>query len=337
MPIGENGVLTVDPADGFRMEGYWVWCGSVIRTSEGCHMFASRWSRRFPMFEGYVHHSEIVRAFSETPCGTYRFCGKVLPAGRNAGTAWDGRMAHNPAILYYRGRYWLYHIGTTCTEPAAEMSELYRSIRIGLAVAEQPEGPWRLFDRPLLEPVPWAAGSPVTNPAPCVAPDGRIYLYFRVNTSGGLRIGLAVADFPEGPYRTVSDGPILSGFHVEDPFVWHDGCGFRMLAKDMDGSLSGELHAGVLFVSADGVLWRCHGKAYSRTVRLPDGNELQLGALERPWLLADETGNPEYLFAAAADGTGGFRNARHTWNQAISLGNGNHLLELQQTSKGEWE
>ena len=46
---------------------------------------------------------------------------------------------------------------------------------------------------------------------------------------------------------------------------------------------------------------------------------IHLGCLERPQLLFDENGEPEYLFAAAADGPGGFRNAFNTWNIAVAL------------------
>ena len=74
------------------MADYWIWCGSVIRgEDERYHMFASRWSKRMPMFSGYLLRSEIVRAVSDTPDGPYRFVEHVLPLA--AADAWDGRMA----------------------------------------------------------------------------------------------------------------------------------------------------------------------------------------------------------------------------------------------------
>jgi hypothetical protein len=38
------------PLDGgFKMDGYWVWCGSVIKGEDGkYHMFASRWPSTTP-------------------------------------------------------------------------------------------------------------------------------------------------------------------------------------------------------------------------------------------------------------------------------------------------
>ncbi len=154
--------------------------------------------------------------------------------------------------------------------------------------------------------------------------DGRTYLYYRSNVPEGLRIGLAVAPCPEGPYERYSDEPILqfanNGF-VEDPFVWYNQDHFEMLAKDMDGSISGEYHAGVHLLSADGVKWQLspNPKAYSRDIRWDDGNVVRQGSVERPQLLFDDSGEPLCLFAAVADGTGGFDSASKTWNMAIPL------------------
>ena len=135
-------------------------------------------------------------------CGPYRFVEKILPNGINP-AAWDGRMAHNPTVLRYGNRFLLYYIGTTYREENPRITDhdrtltdaIYQRIRIGVAIADSPAGPWKTLDHPVLEPRPghWDHQI-VTNPAPCVLPDGRIYLYYRSNTPEGLRIGLAVAD-----------------------------------------------------------------------------------------------------------------------------------------------
>ena len=319
-------ILKADPSLGFHMDGFWVWCGSVLKWKDGYHMFASRWSKKNPMFEGYIFTSEIVHAFSPDPLGPYTCRETVLPTGNPSD--WNGRMAHNPTVLRYGDRILLYYIASTYdeAEPFASpnreqlQGEVYRRIRIGLAIADSPEGPWTHLPGPVLEPVPGAWDSMVvTNPAPCVLPDGRIYLYYRSNTPKGLRIGLAAADKPEGPYRRLSPEPVQEGFNVEDPFAWHDGKEFHIWAKDMEGTITGELHAGAHFVSADGIRWTYREKAYSRSIRNRNGEMIHLGCLERPQLLFDENGEPEYLFAAAADGPGGFRNAFNTWNIAVAL------------------
>ena len=58
---------------GLRMDGYFVWCGSVIKVGETYHMFASRWPAETNFPDGYRTHSEIVRATTERPEGPYTF------------------------------------------------------------------------------------------------------------------------------------------------------------------------------------------------------------------------------------------------------------------------
>lgn len=319
---------------GFRMEGYWVWCGSVIQGEDGrYHMFASRWSRSWPMFAGYILHSEIVRAIADTPCGPYKFVETVLPSGSL--NNWDGRMAHNPSIHKCGDTYLLYYIGSTYKgEPdlnspqgcGALCDESYANIRIGLAVSKSIAGPWEKSPEPILLPRPgkWD-GKIVTNPAPCVRADGSVILFYRSNTPNGLRIGVAGADHFMGPYRRLSDEPVLrfeNGDFVEDPFVWWQKDHYEMIAKDMLGGITGEVHAGAHFTSTDALHWKpMHPpKAYSRTVEMANGRKTHLGCLERAQLLFDTGGEPICLFAAAADGPGGFHHASQTWNIAIPLG-----------------
>ncbi|XHR26703.1 MAG: glycoside hydrolase family protein [Chthoniobacteraceae bacterium] len=315
------------------MEGYWVWCGSVIEGEDGrYYMFASRWSRALPMFIGYVLSSEIVRAVSDTPYGPYRFLEKVIP--NSDPKAWDGRMAHNPSIHKCGDTYLLYYIGSSFSGPLrpdspdccqAQRDESYANIRIGLAISRSLDGPWKTIDRPILEPRPdkWDSQI-VTNPAPCIRDDGRVVLFYRSNTPDGLRIGVAAADTFEGPYYRLSDEPVLrfeNGNFVEDPFVWWEKDHYEMLAKDMLGGITGEVHAGAHFRSDNAIHWTPMEppKAYSRTITFENGETTQLGCLERAQLLFDQQGRPICLFAAAADGPGGFNRALNTWNIAIPL------------------
>ena len=40
---------------GFQMEGYWVWCGSVIKGDDGLfHLFGSRWPKELPFHPGWM-------------------------------------------------------------------------------------------------------------------------------------------------------------------------------------------------------------------------------------------------------------------------------------------
>lgn len=320
---------------GFAMEDYWVWCGSVIRGDDArYHMYAARWPKRYPFFDGYRLYSEIVHAVSPTPVGPYTMADVALPPRGEA--FWDGRMTHNPTIHRHGDTYLLFYIGSTWTGPEVGPQEIatspkpdasYAAIRIGLATSRSLDGPWERRDAPILLPRPgkWD-GTIVTNPAPCVLGDGRILMLYRSNTPDGLRIGAAIADSPSAPFERLSDEPVLQltdGNFVEDPFVWWSDDHLELLAKDMTGGLTGEFHAGVHLTSTDGVRWTpsSPAKAYSRRVVWGDGSVTVQGSLERPQLLI-EGGRPTHLFAATADGPGGFRHAANTWNMVIPLAGG---------------
>ncbi|MEA4889857.1 MAG: glycoside hydrolase family protein [Clostridiaceae bacterium] len=316
------------------MDDYWVWCGSVIQGEDGhYHMFASRWPKSLPFFQGYIACSEIVRAESDTPEGPYIFQEIVL--GDRGEAFWDGRMTHNPAIRKVGDTYLLFYIGATypgAKPDAAELSRshvpvtttCYHSIRIGMATAKSIKGPWLRPDKPILEPRPgkWDC-TVVTNPAPCILDNGFICLYYRSNTPEGLKIGVAGAKDYASPFYRLKDEPALTlidGGQVEDPFVWRQDGHFEMIAKDMTGEITGEKHAGIHALSADGLEWFLADppKAYSRRVIWDNGAVTIQGSLERPQLLFCQN-VPTHLFAATADGPGGFDQACRTWNMVIPL------------------
>ncbi len=94
-----------------------------------------------------------------------------------------------------------------------------------------------------------------------------------------------------------------------------------MIFKDMKGGICGEAGGGIHATSPDGVSWQVSDPplAYSRHVRWDDGSVTHQGHLERPQLLL-EGGQPTWLFAATADGPGGFQRASRTWNLALPIG-----------------
>ena len=97
---------------GFEMEGYWVWCGSVVKGGDGkYHMFASRWPKAYPMHPGWLLASEVVRAVSDTALGPFTFAEVVLPA--RGAEYWDGRATHNPHIKKHGDTYVLFYMGST--------------------------------------------------------------------------------------------------------------------------------------------------------------------------------------------------------------------------------
>ena len=313
-------ILPVAESNGFAMEGFWLWCGSAIQGDDGLfHMFSARWSQELPFFTGYIVASEIVHGVAERPEGPYTFREIVL--GDRGESFWDGRMTHNPTVLRWGDGYALFYIGSTYRgqRPGARelagpqkpacIDECYANIRIGMVVAKSLNGPWTRFERPVLDidPQGWDS-TVVTNPAPCLCPDGSLLLYYRSNTPEGLKIGVAKAETPGEAFQRVLSTPVFAGLPsvcVEDPYVWYHNGHYEMIAKDINGLTCGEVFGGAHFVSADGIHWEYaqERKAYSRHVRFADGREEWLYHLERP-NLCFVNGRPAFLCAAYGQGGG---------------------------------
>lgn len=340
-PFSER-ILPTPKGKGFWQDDYWIWCGSVVKGEDNrYHMFAARWPKKYPFFNGYLSASEIVRASSDTPEGPYSF-EEIVLEDRGA-EFWDGRMTHNPFIIKYGKEFLLFYIGATYEGPRPSREKMTAlrnkggghgesfpwvgSIRIGMARSDSVFGPWKRPDKPTLDSTPGSWDSrKITNPAPCISHDGKILLYYR---GTGCKLGLATTNSPDNPFVKYSDKPVVDpgeGLNIEDPCVFWNGDCYEMVCKDLTGKITGEFHAGVHLVSADGVNWQLtpHPKAWSRTIKWDDGSVTTQASIERPFILM-QNGQPTHLFAATADGPGpsdnrpGFHFAENTWNMVIPL------------------
>lgn len=317
------------PLDGgFRMDGFWVWCGSVIKGDDGkYHMFASRWSNTTGFGPYWLTNSEIVHAVSETPAGPYQFSDVAL--GPRGAEFWDGQMTHNPAIRKYKDTYLLYYTGTTyagerpsaanrITEDAPLKLEAHRQERIGLATSKSPFGPWTRLDKPILDvrPDSWEQYL-VSNAAPVVLKDGRVLLYYKgVEKLRVHAIGLAIAERFDGQYKRVSDRPLNMGIGAEDPFIWIENGKYKALMLDHERRYSPDKEI-FYATSDDGLKWKVpeNAIAVSRRVLWADGTTRKMNSAERPHVLL-ENGQPTYVFLATGETIEG---RRYTWNMAIPL------------------
>ena len=92
----------------FKEEGYRVWCGTAVKGRNGkYYLFYSRWPQAL-VRDAWVTHSEVAYAISDSPYGGFVPCGIALPAGSKG--AWDAGAIHNPTIIEYDGRYYLYYM-----------------------------------------------------------------------------------------------------------------------------------------------------------------------------------------------------------------------------------
>ena len=330
---------------GFQMQDYWVWGSSVVKAEDGkYHMFASRWPKYIPFHPGWMVASEIVRATSDKPEGPYTFQEVVLEA--RGAQYWDGKSTHNPKIIKYKDNYILYYMGST--HPFEDLNpENIKDFdlkskhcivgrwrkRIGIAVSKNINGPWKRYDKPILDVEPGSFYSYLTsNPAPLIKENGEVILIFKgraykEDRHGPMNVGVARAKSFEGPYSVVGDEPFFSKDKfgvVEDPHLWSDKNGYHMLAKDHKGSITGEHGAGFLAHSNDAISWELdkNVKAYSKLIQWDNGEDIKMGQLERPFVLV-ENGMPSHIFFATMDGPGGFENASKSWNMVIPLKSGN--------------
>jgi len=307
----------------FAMDGWFVWGGNTVRAKDGrYHLFVSRWPERTSM-GGWITHSQIVRAVSEYPEGPFEFAEELSILKSQS---WAEKMVHNPTVFEHNGMYYLAYIGAHWAEQDGEemafrsgkdvdRQKVRYTQRIGLATAPDAAGPWTpLAGNPILNPRVNSWDSTfVTNPSICITPENKILMMYK-STRGlkdPLLLGLTQADQPEGPYVRIGREPMFE-HNIEDPFVWHEDGWYWMLTKDMTGEIGGERHAGLLYMSTDGIDWELapNVHSYSKQIAWADGVTEEIHRMERPQLLI-ENGRPVCFYTAILPEAGGV-----AWNLA---------------------
>ncbi len=312
-----NAMIQPVPANAvFRDADYDIWCGSAVKGDDGkYHLFYSRWPRKFG-HKAWVTHSEVAHAVADSPFGPYKHSDVTLPArGRDF---WDGMCTHNPTVLRAKdGRYYLYYMGNTGDGVVMQpLNWIHRNNqRIGVAVADRPEGPWQRFDKPVLDisPDPDAHDAlMVSNPAVTQRPDGGFLMVYKGVAKknkppfgGPVCHMVATSDSPTGPFKKYPN-PVFGkegvAFAAEDPYIWCENGQYLAIVKDNSGNFTGKGYSLALFESADGIDWKQARHVFVTTpeIKWADGRVQKLNALERPQLFR-ENGKPVALFCAAAD------------------------------------
>lgn len=288
----------VPKESGFKMEGYWVWCGSMIKVNSMYHLFASRWKKNGDFPEGYRQNSEIVRATSKSVLGPYKFEEVVI--GERDSFYWDSNMAHNPTIQKIGNEYVLFYIGSDFTTYAENSKSLLR--RVGYATSKSIRGPWKRADQPLIQ-------EESNNPA--ILQDGKkIKLIYR---DANLKVFLAEADQYKGPYRIVNDNVWPEG-RLEDFYLFKAKKQYHLVCEDNVGSVSGHERWGVHLASDDGITnWKRYDPVvvYDHFVTFTDNDVLHCFRRERPQLVV-ENGYVTGLITSIYDGN-------NTWSQPVKL------------------
>jgi hypothetical protein len=271
---------------GFKMRGFFIWGGSLIKVDNRYHLFTSRWPKDTKFPNGYRNHSEIVRSTSKTAMGPYEFQ-EVVVRGRG-GKWWDGMMCHNPKIVQFKDNFILYYIGSA-------LKDKHRRRKVGYAYSKKITGPWTRIDKP------FPFGKDHNNPAPFIHSDGSVLVAFRDHH---LKMHISRASHWDGKYKIIAKD-ILKGIKVEDPDIHRVDGTYNMIVEDNRSQLTGKSRFGAHLLSKDGLNWEKNDPliVYSHTIQWDDGTSSTMERRERPELFNDGAivkgrGKPTHLLTA---------------------------------------
>lgn len=238
----EEGVIRRDPSAVLRVEGlYHVWYTKGVGETAGFGT-GDPHAKVYPWDLTEVWHATSPDGWTWTERG--------LAVGRGPTGSYDDRAVFTPEVLADGGKYYLFY--QTVKAPYLVRTKN----RVGVAVADWPEGPWKKSPEPILRPSDdgeWLGeeddrrsvlkrGSFDSHKVhdPCVLPyRGKYYLYYKgqqmgePSTHGGrdIRWGVAIADHPLGPYRKSPMNPVTNSGH--EVCVWrHRGGVAALLTTD---------------------------------------------------------------------------------------------------------
>lgn len=312
------------------------WGGSVVKANDGLyHMLYSRWPKALGW--EWVNYSEIAYAVAKSPFGPYEHKGIALQERGN--NYWDGSCTHNPTVHKINGKYYLYYMGNfgdkkiVSVPGKAKINWLHRNNqRIGVAVADHPKGPWKRFDKPVLDIThndSLAHDALMTsNPSVCQMKDGKILMVYKavgkkypLPQGGPVVHMVAIADTPTGPFKKYPTPVFLEKgerFPAEDPYIWYADGKYRAIVKFIKHQDKKRVFSLVHYDSEDGIQWNKakHFHISDRTITWDDGRIQQLDHLERPQVLFDN-GKPIALVCAAD--TYDEDNVRQSFNVQIPL------------------
>ena len=320
-------IRPVPPQAKFIDPDYYIWCGTMVRGDDGkCHLFYSRWPRALG-HNAWVTHSEVAHAVGDSPLGTFTHKDVALP--ERGGEFWDGHCTHNPTVLRFGDKFYIYYMGNFGDRERTEgLNWVHRNHqRIGVAVANSPDGPWKRSDKPLLEPTPgFYDALCCNNPSVAARPGGGyLMVYKAVGDKGKPPFGgpvlhcVATSDSPAGLFKK-HPNPIFVKegvpFAAEDPFIWSDGQRYWAIVKDNAGYFTGAGKSTALWRSDDGLDWKLaeHPLVATTEIVWEGGERQKLYSLERPQLFFEDGRPAVLLFASDVD-----RARDHSFNVRLPL------------------
>ncbi len=294
-----------------------IWGGSMVKGEDGLyHLFYSRWEKALGW--AWVTDSEIAHAVAASPFGPFKFKDVALPV--RSESYWDGLCTHNPTIHKFDGKYYLYYMGNTGNGQVPSspgkpvLNPVHRNNqRIGVAVANSPNGPWERMNQPIID-VGTDDKAPdalmVSNPSITKRPEGGYLMVYKAvgkekpGIWGGPVVHLvATSEHPTGPFKKYNQLVFEAkgyDFPAEDPFIWYQDGKYRAIVKDMHGAFTDAGQSLVLFDSEDGFDWKLADVPLVSKLKInwASGAQQKVAHLERPQLYL-ENGKPVALLCAS--------------------------------------
>ena len=232
----EQGVMRRDPSDIIKVgDLYYVWY------SKG------------PLRTGYV---ATVWYATSRDGRNWTEQGMALAKGKPG--SWEAESVFTPNIMVAQGRYWLFYSGVSRKFGKGFSPDT----KIGIAVSDSPHGPWeRLASNPVLSNSedPEAFDSHLVDDACLIVRDGKYWFYYKGRQLGKrareTKMGVAIADRPEGPYAKYERNPVIRGNH--EILAWPYGSGVAVMV----GRAEPPELAGTIAYSEDGFHFK---KAYNK-------------------------------------------------------------------------
>jgi len=203
----QEGVERQDPSNVVKSQNrYFVW---YTRRKAGIHPYAS--TIYYATSNDGIHWQEKGQAL-----------GKGNPGD------WDSFGVITPYVTHINNIWYLFYTGTGDKQFQGDNTLRH----IGLAVSESPHGPWRkLGDNPILSPgkskEAWDAV--LVDDAHFIVRNGNFWLYFKgrnkQDNPHDSKWGLAIAQFPTGPYKKFKNNPILKKAHTVCVWPHRQGVG----------------------------------------------------------------------------------------------------------------
>ena len=188
----------------------------------------------------YVWYSKMNQQLEPTPSTiwyatspdgfTWTEKGQCVAKGEDG--SWDERVVYTPGILVSDEKYYLFYTAQSLQQTGWEDNR--PKTYIGLCTADSPDGPWtKSPNNPILSPSDDQSlfDSYRIDDSCLIKRDGKYWLYYKgrqwLKQPTETKMGVAIAESPEGPYLKSASNPLAEGGH--EILVWPEGKGVAAL------------------------------------------------------------------------------------------------------------